>query len=261
MKLEVLVASMHSSPSLYEDMNIQTDAVIINQCDKSDKQVLIKGEKSLKFLSYNERGVGNSRNRALDNAEGDILLFADDDVVYRDGYEQIVINAFERNPDADAVIFNINTIGGIREEVQVAVDGQMSFKTALSFGAVRLAVKRKKIGNIRFSLFFGGGTKYGSGEDTIFIQDLFKSGLEVYGCTDIICDVNQSSSSWFNGYDDKYFFDKGALYGALWGKKAKPLSAITAARWCRKLHRYDYFHILGLYFKGIDDYKKTCVKR
>lgn len=260
MKLEVLVASMYSSPSLYDEMNIQTDAIIINQCDNDDSQVLSKKEKTLKFLSYNERGVGNSRNHALDNATGDILLFADDDVVYKDGYEQIVINTFNRNPNADAVIFNINTTGGVRDEVQVSLNGQMNFKTALAFGAVRLAVKREKIDNIRFSLLFGGGAVYGSGEDTVFIQDLFKSGLKVYGCTDVICDVNQAVSSWFDGYNDKYFFDKGALYSALWGKKAKFLSMITAARWCRKLHRGDYFHILGLYFKGIDDYKNRYGK-
>lgn len=258
MKLEILVASMYSSPSLYDKMNIQTDAVIINQCDKSDNQVTIKNGKTLKFLSYNERGIGNSRNHALDNATGDILLFADDDVVYKDGYEQIVLNAFKSNPKADAVIFNINTIGGIRSETQIFSNGQMNFKTALSFGAVRLAVKREKIGDVRFSLFFGGGAKYGSGEDTVFIQDLFKRGLRVYGCTDIICDVYQEESSWFDGYNDKYFFDKGALYGALWNKKAKLLSIITAARWCKKLHRGDYFHILGLYFKGIDDYFNTA---
>ncbi len=260
MKIEVLAASMNSSPLLYRDMKIQTDAVIINQCDKNDEQIFYENGRRCRFLSFAERGIGNSRNRALSAAEGDILLFADDDVEYVDGYEQIVFTAFEKHPKADAIIFNINVHGGERNEVIISSDGEMNFKEALSFGAVRLAVKRDKIRDINFSLLFGGGAKYGSGEDTLFIQDLFRRGLCIYRCADVIADVRQDESSWFEGYTDKYFFDKGALYGALWGKKAKLLSILTAARWCKKLDRHDYFHILGLYFKGIDDFKENNVK-
>lgn len=257
MNVEVLAAAMFKDESLYDAMNLQTDAVIINQCDKNEEKNFVKDGHGYRFLSYSERGVGNSRNRALAAAEGDILLFADEDIRYVDGYEKIVVNAFRKNPTADAVIFNITVHGGEREEVQITSCGEMTYRTALSFGAVRLAVRRDKIGDIKFSLLFGGGTKYGSGEDTLFIQELFRRGLHVFGCTEVIAEVYQDKSSWFSGYTDKFFFDKGALYGALWGARAKLLSAVTAARWCRKLGRYDYFHILGLYFKGIDDYRKT----
>ena len=260
MKVEVLAASMNSAPSLYRDMKIQTDAVIINQCDKDDAQTFFENGRRCRFLSFAERGIGNSRNRALSAAEGDILLFADDDVEYVDGYEQRVLAAFEKYPQADAVIFNINVHGGERNEVMITSDGEMNFREALAFGAVRLAVRRDKIRDIKFSLLFGGGAKYGSGEDTLFIQDLFRKGLRVYRCADVIADVRQDESSWFEGYTDKYFFDTGALYSALWGAKAKPLSILTAARWCRKLGRHDYFHILALYFKGIDNFKENNVK-
>lgn len=257
MNVEVLTAAMFKDESLYDAMNLQTDAVIINQCDKNEQKTFERNGHRCRLLSYGERGVGNSRNRALAAAEGDILLFADEDIRYIDGYEQIVLSAFEKNPTADAVIFNITVHGGEREEVQIKSYGKMTYRGALAFGAVRLAVRRSKIGDIKFSLLFGGGAKYGSGEDTLFIQELFRRGLNVFGCTDVIAEVYQDKSSWFNGYTDKFFFDKGALYGALWGARAKLLSAATAARWCRKLRRYDYFHILGLYFKGINDYRKT----
>lgn len=258
MNVEVLAAAMFKDISLYEKMNLQTDAVIINQCDGDAQSCRQIQGRSCRFLSYSERGVGNSRNRALAAARGDILLFADEDVIYKDGYENTVLDAFSKNPQADAVIFNIDVHGGIRSEVQITSCGKMTYREALSFGAVRLAVKRSKIGDIKFSLLFGGGAKYGSGEDTLFIQELFRRGLNVYKSTACIACVRQDSSSWFNGYTDKYFFDKGALYGALWGARAKPLSALTAARWCKKLGRRDYLHILGLYFKGIDDYRKTA---
>ena len=34
----------------------------------------------------NERGIGLSRNTALMRATADIILFADEDVTYKDGY-------------------------------------------------------------------------------------------------------------------------------------------------------------------------------
>lgn len=257
MNVEVLAAAMFKDISLYDTMNLQTDAVIINQCDTDDvSEDVIRGHKC-RFLSYSERGVGNSRNRALDAASGDILLFADEDVRYADRYADTVIGEFSKNPDADAFIFNIDVEGGVRKEVQISSGEKMTYREALSFGAVRLAVKRDKIGDIKFSLLFGGGARYGSGEDTLFIQELFRRGLSVYKSTAVIANVRQDTSSWFDGYTDKYFFDKGALYGALWGGRAKLMSSVTAARWCKKLNRCDYFHILGLYLKGIDDYRNN----
>ena len=258
MKIEVLVAAMYKDGSLYDAMNLHTDAVIINQCDTCGSDTFERGGSVCRLLSFTERGIGNSRNRALSAAEGDIIIFADEDIRYVDNYAAIVSDAFERTPDADAFIFNINAHGGERREDDVKRDGKMSFRSALSFGAVRLAVKREKIGDTKFSMYFGGGARYGSGEDTIFIQDLFRRGLHVYGSTSVIADVSQDESSWFSGFNDKYFFDKGALYGALWGNFAKPLSFLPAANWCRKLRRADYFHIVGQYFKGIDDWREEC---
>jgi glycosyltransferase involved in cell wall biosynthesis len=256
MKTEVLVAAMFKDKTLYKAMNLQTDAVIINQCGSEGKEIFFSGDKRCIILSYSERGIGNSRNRALDAASGDILLFADDDIRYVDGYERIVEEAFENNPNADAVIFNITVHGGERREVQLTSSGEMTYREALAFGAVRLAVKKSKIGDTKFSLLFGGGARYGSGEDTLFIQELFRRGLRVYKSTEVIADVSQEESSWFEGYTDRYFFDKGALYGALWGGRAKAMSVLTAARWCVKLRRLDYPRILAQYFKGIDDYRR-----
>ena len=59
---------------------------------------------------------------------------------------------------------------------------------------------------------FGPGGIYSHGEDTLFIVDSLKKGLKVYGVNVLIGSASNSSSTWFNGYDEKYFFDKGALF-------------------------------------------------
>ena len=40
-------------------------------------------------------------------AEGDIVLFSDEDVVYDKGYEKRILEAFEQHPEADFLLFNL----------------------------------------------------------------------------------------------------------------------------------------------------------
>ena len=80
-KVEVLVATMHQTDfSLIDKMNIQSDAVFANQaqsCGYEERE--INGNK-VRMVTTNHRGVGRNRNLATLYAQGDILLFSDDDV-------------------------------------------------------------------------------------------------------------------------------------------------------------------------------------
>ena len=60
------------------------------------------------------RGLSNSRNMALENAEDDICILCDDDVVYCDRYAELVEEALEKVPDADMMVFNIETISPVQ---------------------------------------------------------------------------------------------------------------------------------------------------
>ena len=109
--LQVLVATMHQNDhSLLDKMKIKTDAVVVNQCEENRVEIFEHNSKNIKWLSFAERGVGLSRNTALMRATGDILLFADDDVVYNDDYEQKIIGAFKKHPDADFITFNLTSL-------------------------------------------------------------------------------------------------------------------------------------------------------
>lgn len=251
MNIEVLVSTMNNTPDLYDKMNIKTDAVIINQCSELSCEEIDKNGKHLRFYSFPERGVGKSRNIALCRAEGDICIVGDDDLVYRDNYVEIIKRAFERYPDADAVMFSLEST----TDSFVPRDGRIKRRHSTKYASPHIAFRRIPIlkANIFFSLLFGGGSIWGgSGEDTIFIQEMFKKHLKVYGCTEVIADWDTTGeSSWFKGYNDEFFYQKGHLYAAFAGKKAYIITFITAFRWCIKLKRRDFFHILSLYYKGI----------
>lgn len=218
--IEVLVSTMHkdiNDTSLAQKMKIQTDAIIINQSDGFGySEQKLKGN-AIKMYSFKERGVGLSRNSALMRSDAEICLMADDDMVYVDGYKQIVEQAYRKYPDADFIVFNVRVHYKDRIEERVKKEGRVSFFNSLKYGTVTFSFKRNEIlkRNISFSLLFGGGAKYSSGEDTIFLWTALKKKMKVYAIQTVIADVYNYESSWFQGYNEQYLFDKGALFKAL----------------------------------------------
>ena len=75
--------------------------------------------------------------------------------------------------------------------------------------------------NLTFSLLFGGGAKYSNGEDSLFLRDCLKAGLKLYATDVVIGKEEAGESTWFFGYNQKFFYDRGVLYHYLYGKMAK----------------------------------------
>lgn len=214
MTLEVLVATMNQSDlTLVEEMNLQSDVILANQCEKNELKKRNFQGKNVTMVSTDTKGVGKNRNIALLYATGDILLFSDDDLRYVDGYTNIIFSEFEHYKDADAIIFSCNCIFQNKIISQKKFeDGKLSILRAFRVATPRIAVRRSSIekNNIHFSELFGGGCKYGSGEDSLFMLDLFRNKCKVYTSSNILFDCEEGNSTWFTGYNAKFFYDKGA---------------------------------------------------
>jgi hypothetical protein len=78
--------------------------------------------------------------------------------------------------------------------------------------------------NVSFSLLFGGGAKYSNGEDSLFFRDCLKKGLHLYAHTELLGEEVYRESTWFKGYNSKFFTDRGVLYHHLYGNAAKLFS-------------------------------------
>lgn len=214
--VQVLVACMHQKDdSLYKEMNLQTDAILANQCDEYSYRLYTQADGNrVELISTADRGVGKNRNKALMNASGKYLLCSDQDMIYVDGYEKIVEDAFSRCPKADIIVFNLEYMNRFTP----ARKDNEQFKrvhlwNCMRYGTARVAMRKGAIDKacLSFSTLFGGGAKYSSGEDSLFIRDAFRKGLKMYTSPIVIAKVKQEESSWFRGYTDKYFIDKGIL--------------------------------------------------
>jgi len=220
MELEVLVATVGQKDcTLAEKMNIQTAAVIANQCDQWDYRESNDG--SVRMISTGTKGVGINRNLALQLAKADILLFADDDITYYDGMPEGVLNAFRQFPKADVIFFGIDmTRDGEIFDKRRNKARRVHLWNSLRYGAARMAVRRSAFmkNRLAFSTLFGGGCIYGSGEDTVFIRDCFRKGMRVYSSDYVLGKCAKDTSSWFRGFDDKYFYDRGAMLACAFPK-------------------------------------------
>lgn len=219
-KLEVLISTMNQKEndlSIYKKMNLNTDALIINQSNSNNYVESLENNKLIRMLSFNERGVGLSRNSALARATGDICLMADDDMVYLDNYQEVILDTYKKYPEADFIIFDtrIHSKDGVKKNIKK--DGRVSIFNFFKFGTVHFTFKRTSIikNNIMFSVLFGGRDKLKSGEDSLFLWEVIRKKLKVYKVPIVIADVYNFKSSWFKGFDDQYYFDRGALYRAM----------------------------------------------
>ena len=257
MTLQVLISTMYQTDySLLEKMNIQTDAIVINQCDTNAILGFLHNGHSIKWLSLQERGVGLSRNSALARATGDILLFADDDVIYNDGYEKTVLDFFQEHPSVGLAVFNLRSLNPSRPEYDIPRDCRLRLYNCLRYGACRIAVRRECLmhRNIWFSLLFGGGAKYMAGEDNLFITDCIKKGICCMACRDSIGVVRQENSTWFQGYNETYYRDRGALFGAMFGKFAYAVLILFELR--GKNAAFPFLERLKIGFAGVRRYLK-----
>ena len=239
MRVQVLVATMNQNDyTLLDEMNIQSEAIIGNQCDRYEVEEFVYHGYDVMYFSTAERGVGLNRNNALMRANADVCLFADDDMKFVDGYVDIVNNAFNENPKADVLIFNLHE----KQSVRSINDKQtrVRFFNFMRYGAARIAVRLKSVkeNNIYFNQCFGGGTEHSAREDTIFLADCLKKGLKIYTYPKYLAELSgDRESTWFKGFTDKYLIDKGYVFRTISKKWWKILCLQDSIRHCKKYNR------------------------
>lgn len=226
MKLQMLVSAVNQDVlTLADKMNIETEAIIINQCSHFSYDEYTHGGQDIRCYSLKERGVGLSRNSALMRADGDICIFADEDIVYDKGYAGLIREQFEQNKDADMLLFNVR-VAPARRTYWNEEKKRIRWYNYGRYPAYSIAAKTEALhsANVSFSLLFGGGAEYSNGEDSLFLRDCLKKGLKIYASPVVIGEEKERESTWFHGYNEKFFRDRGVLYHHLYGIMAIPFA-------------------------------------
>lgn len=256
--LEILMATMHRnkiSDLNLEKKNITSKILIINQTSFNETQI----EENKKMISYKGIGSSNSRNYAIEEASGEICLIADDDIVYLKEYEKIVLSAFEKNPNADIITFQIQCPDGTMFKSNYSKNEYWHNKrTILKCSSIEIAFKRKSIidNNLKFDTEFGLGSKYRVHDEVIFLMDALNRGLKLkYIPTPIVIHPKESSGT---NYIDHLIISKGAAFVRLFGNKACFYNIAFAVKKYKEYKmKYTFSKFLKLIFKGSMEYKQS----
>lgn len=258
--VQVLLSAMHLDSENYIDgLNITSDVVVINQCDVNDEKIIerdnVKGKKqTVKYICTTDRGLSKSRNLAIGNATSDICILCDNDVVYDNDYEEKIVSAFEKYDDADIIVFYIK-----RKEKPVPnfdTEKRMGYLSVLKIFSPEIAFRRESIRDIKFDEDFGAGSnKYIMGEENIFLYDALKKHKKIIYMPVKIAELKEVESTWFSGYDEKFFISRGANFCAM-SKLFSPLLIMQFAIRKKGLYvdKISIANAIKCMFKGRKEY-------
>ena len=216
-RVEVLLSCMHQTDfSIGFKSNVQSDLLIINQCDKDDYcEMEVEGH-LWRMISTKERGLSRSRNMALRNSKGDLLILSDDDECFSPNYTSEVRNAFNQLPLASVIAFNVNRINVPMKKNYYHITTMKLADNFRAFGSPMIAFRRESIlnNNIFFNEEFGSGSLWGPGEESIFLSVVRNKKLLVYEHPYVLTTIDYSNTSkWFFGFDERFFYNQGAFIG------------------------------------------------
>ncbi|MEN2281236.1 glycosyltransferase family A protein [Algoriphagus sp. SE2] len=210
MDIQVLISTTNPDPKDFYNLNF--DKLIISQNDRG----IVEENELIKFLSFDEKGLSKSRNRAIQESSADIGLIADDDLIYFEDFEAKIKNAFEKFPDADILTFKITTPDGKPYKKYSDSPFKHSRTSIYKVSSVEMVLKLSSIksAGVAFDERFGLGATYSSGEETIFLNDALDAGLNLYFFPEpIVIHPIESSGKIL---DENFFYSKGALIRRLY---------------------------------------------
>lgn len=213
MDFQILISTVNGA-FIKRNNTLNSQHIIINQV--LDDTLDLHNTENM--LSYREKGLSRSRNRAITNAKADICLISDDDVAYKDDIESTILSAFKNNPDVDIITFQVETPEGDSFKSYKNKQFNHTLKTIMKVSSVEIAFRRSSLiqNNISFDEEFGLGSTYPTGEEAIFLSDALKKGLKLLYVPKVIV-VHPIESSGGNYKNPILAQAKGAMIYRIFG--------------------------------------------
>lgn len=213
--------------------------IVVDNNSKDDTREVVdfflrSGDIPCRYISEKKQGLSFARNNGIDHAEGDFIVFTDDDVLVDKYFIKNIYHAFKSHDDVACIggkilphwevpppkwvkgeLFNILALCDLGEEEKYLSEIRI-WGANLSF---RSSVFRKYGG---FNTEFGhkGGKLYG-GEETRYLRELMGGGEKIMYCPDVLVHHCIPESRLVKKYFRKWYYDKGELSALIMGKYEK----------------------------------------
>jgi glycosyltransferase involved in cell wall biosynthesis len=172
---------------------------------------------------YKGQGLSANRNLALEHAESDLVIFADDDTHLSENILEVAEEAFAKVPNMDVAFFTASTYTGkpLKEYPQEEFE-MKELPENYAISTIEMIAKRESIqGKVRFDERFGLGTKFLTcGEEEIWMHDALKAGLKIYYFPKKIIETSTLLKKSHIYVDAGVQRSRGAITYYIYGKKA-----------------------------------------
>lgn len=219
--IEILIATMNrQDDGFLKAMFPFTDyqeykLLIVNQTTEENK--LYIQHNNIRVFNVFEKGLSKSRNFALKNANGKICIFTDDDVVFKNGFAEYVLEAFNEFPHAGLISFRAEDEKGRPfKKYADSCKRILKVKDCLNIMSVEMAVNLQIIKHAEciFDERFGLGAQFGMGEEAIFLSYLMQKKIDIYSYPKTIVVHPHLSTHTKVAVKDKYYI-QGAFFSKL----------------------------------------------
>lgn len=219
MNIEHLVSTMNRKDfSFLEKLNMSAPALVVNQNVEDGSLEYITDAVRARVICTEEKGLSRSRNKLLENAEGDICIIGDDDVEYLDGYAELIKRAYDEIPDADIIAFRFTHKKGSETRARYSKIKRLRMWNISKVASVEITFKRNSVKNsgIAFNNNIGLGTAFPSGEENAFLADALRTGLKIYHYPETICYAVEEHTLRDISQTENYLVTKGAAFHCIY---------------------------------------------
>ncbi|WP_375605116.1 glycosyltransferase family A protein [Flavobacterium davisii] len=234
--IEILVSTMNRNSlnflyQMFADFsNIGFNILIINQT--TTKNILHSNHPNIRVINTYTIGLSISRNIALQNAYGTILVIADDDIVFEKDFEKILLKNYNNFPNTHVICFQakkddktlLKKYPSQKKENIKAID-------ILNVANIEITINRQNINPsyLKYNDWFGLNAMFGLGEEPVFLSNLKKKGYRIDFIPETIVTHPNLTTTDKIHFSEKYF-----AYGAVYAHIFK--------------NRYIFWLLLKLFF-------------
>jgi GT2 family glycosyltransferase len=237
--------------------------LVINQTQENN--LLVSEFPSVRVINSFEKGLSRSRNLALKNAIGKIVLIADDDVVYKKDFDTAIVQAHNQYNNKTVISFCIEKPNGLLFK-KYLTKAKLDLSLMELFNVLSIEISLNKLvldkTGVIFDENFGLGSEFQMGEEAVFLSDIKNKNQKIAFVPSVIAAHPEISSNekfdfsqryyiqgafltrvlkmnYFKGLTTKIFFD-------LKQKKLK-LSQILVAIKSANIGKIDYYNLKNKY--------------
>jgi len=216
--IEILISTMNRStldfliPMFpfchFSDFSI----LIVNQTQENN--LLISKYPNIRVINSFEKGLSRSRNLALKNADGKIVLIADDDVVYKKDFDEKIVQAHNQFENNAAISYCIEKPNGLffKKYSKVA---KMNLNLMELFNVLSIEISINKLVfdklKVNFDENFGLGSKFEMGEEAVFLSDIHNQNRQIAYFPSVIASHSEVSSSEKLDFKKRYYIQGAFL--------------------------------------------------